>query len=281
MVDLGITTTTVDRHPAPTAATPPSFGEIVYPPNGTLGPRIQRSIQIVVVYRGSMSVWVDDERVDVMANTVCVLLPGHREEFAFAEDTETHHSWAHYGDDGHFEEFLERLLHLPRLIRLSRTLARRMRALLDLEFSVLPTRRELERLLAHLVLLQYIGEAELSGYGPLSPSSPLERALQAIEAQLGSEIDVGEIAASAAVSTSHLIRLFNRHLGVTPARYLWQRRVERGIELLEETGLPIGEVARTCGFRSSHHFSRRVREASGSTPTRVRDQAWAAPLTDG
>ena len=39
-----------------------TFGEIVYPPGGTLGPRLQRWLQIVIVYKGSVSVWIDDLR---------------------------------------------------------------------------------------------------------------------------------------------------------------------------------------------------------------------------
>src|SRR5262249_21629388 len=153
-------------------------------------------------------------------------------------------------------------------------LGARMRALLDLETSALSTRAELESLLSNLALFQFVGEAELPGRPELLPG-PLERALQVIDERLGSPRLIHELTIAAAGSTSHLMRLSHRHLGTTPGSYLWQRRVERGIQLLEETGLPIGEVARRCGFATSHHFSRKVREAAGVSPAIVRRRAWA------
>ena len=201
-------------------------------------------------------------------------MPGHEEYFAFSRSGETHHSWLHISPDAYPDVFTERLVALPRVLRLSRTLASRMRALLDLETSALPTTRELESLLAHLVLFQFVGEAELlAGRGALG-ASPIDAALELIDDRLSSPLSVNELAASVAVSTPHLMRLFHRHLGTTPARYLWHRRVEYGLTLLEETGLPIGEIAHRCGFATSHHFSRKVREVAGATPTAIRQRAW-------
>jgi AraC-like DNA-binding protein len=257
-----------------------SFGEIVYPLKSTLGPRIQRSIQIVIVYRGSVAVWIDDYLTGVAAGAALLLLPGHREYFAFSNTTETQHSWVHLPADWYSDPFMDRLMVLPRVLRLSRTLAGRMRALLDIETSMLPTRRDLESLLASLVLLQFVGEAELlDGRWKSPPPSPFASALEVIDERLGSALQLDELAASVAVSKSHLMRLFHQHLGTTPARYLWQRRVEHGIELLEETGLPIGEIARRCGFTTSHHFSRKVRDATGASPTAVRQKAWGRTPT--
>ena len=76
----------------PTAIT---FGEIVYPSGGSLRPRQHRHLQIVLVYRGSMTVWIDNQRHDAEAGTASLLLPGHKERFAFAAHAETYHSWTH------------------------------------------------------------------------------------------------------------------------------------------------------------------------------------------
>ena len=57
--------------------------------------------------------------------------------------------------------------------------------------------------------------------------------------------------------------------------YVWARRVDAGVELLSGTGLPVGTIAERCGFQTSFHFARRVRRATGATPTEVRRRAWA------
>jgi AraC-like DNA-binding protein len=38
--------------------------------------------------------------------------------------------------------------------------------------------------------------------------------------------------------------------------------------------LPAGEIARRCGFASGYHFSRRVRQEAGVSPTAVRRRRW-------
>jgi AraC family transcriptional regulator len=251
-----------------------SYGEIVYPPGSTYGLRVHPTIEVGFVYSGAMRAWLGDERVDVDEGMACLVIPGQRSFFEFSATSETHHSWVHFwAPDGHPPVLLERLSALPRAIRLSSVLAREMRALLDLGVQHLTTRREIELLLAHRVLYQYIGEAELAEGLGVVYSEAVDRALKHIDEHLATPLDVDAIAEAALVSTSHLIRLFRRELGTTPARYLWTRRVERAVEMLEETGLTLGEIAHRCGFSTTHHFSRRVHEATGMTPTAVRSRA--------
>ena len=245
-----------------------TYGDIVYPPGSTYGPVIQPTIELALVHSGSMSFWVDGTRCEAPAGSASLLLPGHRHRFAFSPGAETHHSWLHlWATDGYPPALLERLGRLPRTIRLSSTLTREMHELLELGASRLPSRSEIEVLLTLRMIYQYAGEAELAQGRGTTYAGPVERALQHIDAQLGTPLDLDALAAAAAVSKSHLIRLFREQLATTPARYLWDRRLQRGVELLEETGLSVSEIARRCGFRTSHHFSRRIREATGLAPT--------------
>ena len=88
--------------------------------------------------------------------------------------------------------------------------------------------------------------------------------------------DVGltAVAAAAHVTPAHLVRRFRAELGVTPMAYLWRRRVAIGIDLLRNTGLPVGVVAERAGFKSVYHFSRRVHAQAGVPPTEVRRRRW-------
>jgi AraC family transcriptional regulator of arabinose operon len=145
--------------------------------------------------------------------------------------------------------------------------------LLDLSASRLPTRTEIETLIARQALYQFIGEAELGRAGDTA-SGPVRRGLHAIDDGLSTAVDLDRVAEAAAVSRPHLVRLFRREVGQTPSAYAWARRAERGVHLLEETGPPVDEVVRRSGFRTTQHFSRRVKAATGTSPAQVRRQAW-------
>lgn len=99
----------------------------------------------------------------------------------------------------------------------------------------------------------------------------LARTIDYMEANLHKPLGLHEIASVAALSTYHFARSFKRHTGVTPARYLWNRRLARAQLLLANATIPIIEVAAACGFTSQAHFTTAFGRAFGVTPA-----AWRA-----
>src|SRR5437763_14423457 len=129
--------------------------------------------------------------------------------------------------------------------------------------------------LALLMLWRYIGEGEYALNPSISsPPALLVQAQQFILTHLQEPITLQQIAQASAVSPFHLIRLFQKHLSLTPIAYLWQQRIAEGIKMLEQTGLPIGTIAYQCGFQSRYHFSRRTRQETGPTPQEIRRRLW-------
>lgn len=63
------------------------------------------------------------------------------------------------------------------------------------------------------------------------------------------------VAEHVGLSVRALERLFGKWLKTTPARYHRQIRLERARSLVQQTSLPLLEVALRCGFRSAAHFS--------------------------
>lgn len=101
----------------------------------------------------------------------------------------------------------------------------------------------------------------------------MERIKEYIFAHLHEELTLTHLTRAAALSPAHLTRLFHSQVGQTPMEYVWQQRVKRGVELLEFTGLTVEQIALRCGFKTSYHFSRRVKAITGRTPTQIRRQA--------
>lgn len=79
-----------------------------------------------------------------------------------------------------------------------------------------------------------------------------------------------EIAGQLGISTRQLERLFERYLNCSPKKFATDLRLEKARNLLLQTEMSVTEVAYSCGFGSTGHFSRVYRGRYGVTPTRQR-----------
>jgi AraC family transcriptional regulator of adaptative response / DNA-3-methyladenine glycosylase II len=101
-------------------------------------------------------------------------------------------------------------------------------------------------------------------------SAVVSRALRLIaEGALDSD-DVEELAGRVGLGSRHLRRLFVEHLGASPVRIAVTRRVHFARNLIEETHLPITQVAGCAGFRSIRQFNHAMLTTTGESPTRLR-----------
>jgi AraC-like DNA-binding protein len=240
-----------------------SAGTVTYPPGGTLGPRRQLDVQLVLVHTGSATVWVDDDpprRVE--AGEVGLLLPGRRERFAFDREAATRHSWVQLR-----EPDLDPA-DLPPVLPLSAALETLVREAV----AALQGPPPLVAHLAAAALWRYAAEA---GRAAPERARPVDDARRHIHAHLADPgLTLADVAGAAHVTPAHLVRAFRAEHGTTPIAYLWERRAALGAELLTHTGLPLKAVAERCGFRTTHHFSRRVRQATGLPPGALRRERW-------
>lgn len=98
----------------------------------------------------------------------------------------------------------------------------------------------------------------------------LVKAISLIEAQQGEAIPVSRLARELEVSQRHLLRLFQKHIGESPASWQLRQRLNRARALLMQTDLNITEISAVCGFRTTGHFSTVFRREFGSSPNQSR-----------
>jgi AraC family transcriptional regulator of arabinose operon len=251
------------------------FGDVVYEPGGTCGPRMQMDYQLVVLVEGEANVTVDGAGRRVAAGEAGLFRPGHREFFRLSETRKTRHTWCALHPSLVGRELAAACAHAPDV----RPVSRRFEQLMELGLAL--PRRAGERAPG---LVEALGLAALHEYlfaggradggGPDEPDA-LRRALEWV-GQAGHEaMDLPGLARTAGVSPAQLVKLFKRHLGVTPLRYVWEARTRRGAQLLRETGLTVAEVAYRCGFQTPFHFSRWIKACEGVSPRELRARAWA------
>jgi transcriptional regulator GlxA family with amidase domain len=97
-------------------------------------------------------------------------------------------------------------------------------------------------------------------------------ALERLEAPL----DVAAMAAHAAVSPRTFARRFHQETGTTPLQWLLSRRVLEARRLLEETELPVEQVAWRVGFGTAASLRDHFRRATATTPSAYRRSFQAA-----
>lgn len=95
-------------------------------------------------------------------------------------------------------------------------------------------------------------------------------AIELMEANLEQPLLASELADIVGVSKRQLERLFRRYLDITPSRHYLNLRLHRSQQLLQQTGLPVIDVAIACGFTSAGHFSQSFRALFQQSPREAR-----------
>jgi AraC family transcriptional regulator len=98
----------------------------------------------------------------------------------------------------------------------------------------------------------------------------LRRAMEYLEAHLGDDVRLNDVAAVVGLSTTHVANLFRDGTGEAPHRWLMRRRFEQACELLAKPHLSITDIAHHCGFASSQHLATVMRRHLATTPTAYR-----------
>lgn len=142
----------------------------------------------------------------------------------------------------------------------------------------------------NIALFACAATAEAAGYRPCrrchpesSPGTPawlgtsavVSRALRLIwdGALDGNSLD--ELAERLGIGSRQLRRLFIQHLGVPPIKIASTHRVHFARNLIEQTDMPMAEIALNAGFQSLRQFNHAVRTITGQSPTdlrRLRDE---------
>lgn len=105
--------------------------------------------------------------------------------------------------------------------------------------------------------------------GGLSPAMQ-NRVCEFIESHLCEKISLEELSSMAGLSPHHFARAFQQSLGAPPHRYLLRRRLEHVEKMLQDTQLPVAEIALSLGFADQSHLTRHFRRMTGMSPSLAR-----------
>jgi AraC family transcriptional regulator len=134
--------------------------------------------------------------------------------------------------------------------------------------------QELALQLAGAVCAALNGDSRRSPRRPPTPRDErrVAAALRHIETQHGVRLTVDELAAEAAISPFHFLRIFEQVVGVTPGQYMLRTRLRRAAVRLRRSNDAIAVIALDCGFDDLSTFNRQFRRTTGLTPGAYRAQ---------
>ena len=104
----------------------------------------------------------------------------------------------------------------------------------------------------------------------MGTSAVVRKALRLIDEGILDTASVDELASKLGLGSRHLRRLFLQHVGASPISFAQTRRLQFAKRLLDETNLPITQIALASGFGSLRRFNTAFLQTYGRAPRDLR-----------
>lgn len=85
-------------------------------------------------------------------------------------------------------------------------------------------------------------------------------------------IDCEFLAKLCGISHTYMSKLFNKHFGISPNKYIIKKKLEYASELLNDMTYSVNEVAKLSGFANEYYFSKTFKKVTGQTASNFRKQ---------
>lgn len=234
---------------------------------GTHPDRVLHDYELIVVRKGTLSIWENDVRFDVPPGHALVLYPHrrHRGATAFARDLSFY--WIHWVFTPPASP--ERVLDVPQLLKVHRPeyVAELFHRLLDDKES-----QTIDPYYGGLMLWQILLEVSRAPVEPEARRGSVlaGRAEAYIINHLADRLSTARIARALRINPDYLNRVFREVHHMTMTQYLHRRRLSDAAKLLRETTDSVAEVASMCGYSSVAHFRRMFERLNGLSPREYR-----------
>ncbi|HWH61547.1 MAG TPA: AlkA N-terminal domain-containing protein [Terriglobales bacterium] len=104
----------------------------------------------------------------------------------------------------------------------------------------------------------------------LGTSSTVSRALRLIAESGLDDGGIESLAERLGIGSRHLRRLFLRHVGATPSAMAQTRRLHFAKKLIDESNLPMNQIALAAGFGCVRRFNAAIQNTYHRTPSHIR-----------
>lgn len=206
--------------------------------------------------------------------SIIIFFPGVRQHYYFLEEDKTRLMWSHfYGDACTLLEPLrsEHTIHIK--LRDPQEFERVLKRLVN-AYNEKGAFHETICNGYNLILIGLIMKNALSKglYTDSALNEQLEAVISYMHLHFSAPIDLEAYAKMCYMSRSRFIHIFKEYTGVSPYHFQLKIRIERAIDMLINTSVPVSECAQTVGFEDTSYFCRIFKKITGKTPSSYREQ---------
>jgi AraC-like DNA-binding protein len=243
-----------------------SCGLFISSGHGTHPDRVLDSHELIVVRRGTLSIWEGDVRFDVPPEHALLLHPGrrHRGAAPFAPDLSFY--WIHFIVDRFAQQDGVEVQKLTRVRRFDCVAELFHRYLDDQEAG------RLTPLYSAALLLQILCEVSRP---PLDSKDThgavlVGRADALITQHMTEQLSTARIARALNANPDYLNRACRDVHHMTMTEYIHRRKLRDACGMLRDTNDTVAQIAAACGYTSVGHFRRLFARYRGLSPTAYR-----------
>ena len=99
----------------------------------------------------------------------------------------------------------------------------------------------------------------------------IEKGIDYLEKDFGSEISVAEIAKICNISEVYFRKLFKEYSGMSPGEYRITMKIEKAKKYLEYDNLNVNEISSLLGYSDVSYFCKQFKSRTGLTPLEYRE----------
>lgn len=103
-------------------------------------------------------------------------------------------------------------------------------------------------------------------------SSKIEHACVLMQELIDQPVSMQDIARKSGMGYSLFRKLFKERMNYAPAQYFQNMKIQKAIELLTTTTIPIKEIAYRLNFETPAYFSAQFKKQTGKSPTEYREE---------
>ena len=115
-----------------------------------------------------------------------------------------------------------------------------------------------------LICQQCAGE---NSKGSINGNEQMEKVLSCMHVEFNKPINIRKYAQMCFLSEDRFIRMFKKRTGFPPYHYQLKIRIQRAVEMLENSSVTVGECAEVVGFHDIAYFSRIFKKFTGYPPS--------------